>query len=187
MFRDYLTKLNVAWYDVCCPEAGLPALPLRFNSEASSGNEIEYFNGAGWVTYPIPTEIDFLSELQTFLPQYISGNGLSGEDGQNFALFSNGNAPEDITGSGVANTETFLTNWTTGAPGDTLSFGDALVTGQLKKVIMVADGGDGTITPDSVGVSFSSVTLTAVGQYVVFIWGGAAWGVWDYFGATINP
>lgn len=46
MFRDYLEKLNVAFYDTCCPaatEAGI--YPVRFNSNLG---RLEYFNGTVW-------------------------------------------------------------------------------------------------------------------------------------------
>lgn len=46
MFRDYLTKLNVAFYDSCCPAAtGTEIWPVRFN--ANTG-DLERFNGSGW-------------------------------------------------------------------------------------------------------------------------------------------
>lgn len=51
MFRDYLTKLNVAFYDECCPAATPEGIfPLRANT--AGDNTLEYFNGTAWVAFP---------------------------------------------------------------------------------------------------------------------------------------
>jgi hypothetical protein len=47
MFRDYLTKLNVAFYDSCCPALTGDIYPLRYNDAT---DVIERFNGTTWVT-----------------------------------------------------------------------------------------------------------------------------------------
>lgn len=47
MFRDYLAKLNVAFYDTCCTtstDAGI--YPVRYNANLQ---RLEYFNGSAWV------------------------------------------------------------------------------------------------------------------------------------------
>lgn len=51
MFWSYLKKLNVPFYDACCPEANgstedLEFFPMRYNASASV---IERFDGTGWV------------------------------------------------------------------------------------------------------------------------------------------
>jgi len=49
MFRDYLTKLNVAFYDTCCPAASPAGIaPLRYNDTTDT---IEYFDSVteAWV------------------------------------------------------------------------------------------------------------------------------------------
>lgn len=47
MFRDYLTKLNVAFYDTCCPAATEEGIyPVRYNATLGI---LEYFNGTEWV------------------------------------------------------------------------------------------------------------------------------------------
>lgn len=44
MFRDYLEKLNVAFYDTCCPAATTAGIvPVRYND---STNLLQYFNTA---------------------------------------------------------------------------------------------------------------------------------------------
>lgn len=47
MFRDYLTKLNVAFYDTCCPAATTDDIwPMRFNSGTG---DVQRFDGTTWV------------------------------------------------------------------------------------------------------------------------------------------
>jgi hypothetical protein len=44
MFRDYLTKLNVAFYDTCCPAATpVGIVPVRYND---TSNVLQYYNTA---------------------------------------------------------------------------------------------------------------------------------------------
>jgi hypothetical protein len=75
---------------------------------------------------------------------------------------------------------------TTAADALTLAAGS---DGQEITVMMVSDGGDGTLTPtDRLG--FASITFTAVGQTVTLIGttnsGGAfAWAIKSYYGVTI--
>lgn len=47
MFWDYLTKLNVAFYDECCVDASTEGmLPVRWNENLL---RLEKFNGTTWV------------------------------------------------------------------------------------------------------------------------------------------
>ncbi len=48
MFRDYLTKLNVAFYDACCPALTGAIFPVRFNDDTDT---LERFNGTAWVAF----------------------------------------------------------------------------------------------------------------------------------------
>jgi len=57
MFRDYLTKLNVAFFDTCCPAAsGENVFPVRWNDTLQ---RLEKFNGTSWV------DISQISETTT--------------------------------------------------------------------------------------------------------------------------
>lgn len=54
MFRDYLTKLNVPWYDTCCIEATPDGIyPMRFNN---SSGIVEFFNGTDWADTTVPMD-----------------------------------------------------------------------------------------------------------------------------------
>lgn len=47
MFRDYLGKLNVVFYDSCCPAASDEGIwPVRYNGNLF---RLERFNGTTWV------------------------------------------------------------------------------------------------------------------------------------------
>lgn len=78
---------------------------------------------------------------------------------------------------------TFLTITDDGTP--TLAAGDA----GLKKAVVVdsiVSGKAATVTPASVS-GFTSITLDAVGEWVIFEWNGSAWEVADSGGgATTN-
>ena len=46
MFRDYLTKLHVPFFDTCCPAASEEDVyPVRFNAGLQ---RLEWFNGEVW-------------------------------------------------------------------------------------------------------------------------------------------
>jgi hypothetical protein len=72
LFADYLTKLNVTFYDPCCPAASNPipddlsVAPLRFNN---STGDIESFdvNTQTWTTVDIASLIDPIEEMDVFL------------------------------------------------------------------------------------------------------------------------
>jgi hypothetical protein len=51
MFRDYLTKLNVAFYDTCCPAAGdVTIRPVSYND---TSNQIRYFDSVTETWLPV--------------------------------------------------------------------------------------------------------------------------------------
>src|SRR5688572_13331703 len=43
LFTDYLTKLNVPFYDTCCPALSGTSFPVRWN-----GAQLESFDGTTW-------------------------------------------------------------------------------------------------------------------------------------------
>ena len=46
MFRDYLKKLNVVFFDACCEDSSEEGIyPVRYNSNLG---RLEYFNGTVW-------------------------------------------------------------------------------------------------------------------------------------------
>lgn len=69
MFWDYLTKLNVAFYDACCEDAGTEGMyPMRYNSNLG---RVEYFNGTAWTDVPndgLPTTTTTSTTTTTTAP-----------------------------------------------------------------------------------------------------------------------
>lgn len=80
---------------------------------------------------------------------------------------------QSLSGAGACNVTSFLTKvTTTGA--NALTLADGVVKGQLKKIQMVVDGGDGILTPSN-ATGFTTVTFANIGDYVILAWTGSAW------------
>ncbi len=81
---------------------------------------------------------------------------------------------DNATGGGAISLTTgvtFIT--TTGTEAYSLADG---VEGQLKIIIMKADGGNATITPDNL-VGFTAVRFTDVNNSVMFLYGSTGWNI----------
>lgn len=82
-------------------------------------------------------------------------------------------APQALSGAGAISVTTFYTAWTTtGAQAGTLA--DGTFVGQKKKIQLVVDGGDGTLTPENLSGG-TTITFADAGDYVVMQWTGADW------------
>ena len=78
-----------------------------------------------------------------------------------------------LSGAGACNVTSFYTAWTTtGAQAGTLANGTRV--GQLKKIQLIVDGGDGTLTPVSLGTG-TTITFADAGDYWIGRWNGTAW------------
>ena len=93
-------------------------------------------------------------------------------------------APQALSGAGACNVTTVATLFTSTGAAQALTLADGTRAGQLKFVSHVVDGGSGVLTPTT-KTGFTTVTLTAVNDWVCLIWSGAAWFVLAYSGATI--
>jgi len=82
-------------------------------------------------------------------------------------------AADTISGAGAISITAYSTEvTTTGA--DALTLADGEKVGQVKKIVMVSDGGDGTLTPANF-VDGTTVTFADVGDYVVLMYTEAGW------------
>lgn len=82
-------------------------------------------------------------------------------------------AQQALSGAGACNVTTYCTKWTTtGAEAGTLPNGT--FRGQLKKIQMIVDGGDGTLTPTSLAGG-TTITFADAGDFALLQWNGAAW------------
>lgn len=80
---------------------------------------------------------------------------------------------QNLSGAGAINVTSYFTAWTTtAANAGTLANGTFV--GQRKKITLVADGGDGTLTPVSLSGG-TTITFSNVGDTVVLRWNGTAW------------
>lgn len=88
-------------------------------------------------------------------------------------------APQALSGAGAMNLTTYKTNWTTtGAQAGTLAAGTFV--GQLKKVQLIVDGGDGTLTISAAtALGFNTVTFADAGDFIEVVWNGVSWLLWD--------
>ena len=81
---------------------------------------------------------------------------------------------ENVTGGGALSTSTVVSFIsTTGVESYTLADG---VEGQQKIIIMKADGGNATVTPNNL-VGFTSVRLTGVNNSFHLIYGSTGWNI----------
>lgn len=80
---------------------------------------------------------------------------------------------QNLNGAGAINITSFYTAWTTtGANAGTLA--DGVVKGQLKKIKMIIDAGDGTLTPSHLSGG-TTITFADLGDYVILAWDGTNW------------
>jgi len=79
-----------------------------------------------------------------------------------------------ISGAGAINITTKRTDITTTAA-DAYTLANGAV-GQIKKIVMVVDGGDATITPTTL-LGYTTITLAAVGESVVLQYGTGGWAI----------
>lgn len=82
-------------------------------------------------------------------------------------------AQQALSGAGAITVTEFYTAWTTtGADAGTLA--DGLFVGQLKKIQLIVDGGDGTLTPANLAGG-TTITFADAGDYAVLRWNGSDW------------
>ena len=82
--------------------------------------------------------------------------------------------PQALSGAGVLNLTTSITNCTSTGAGQVVTLADSTQIGQIKIVAHTVDGGDVRVTPATLDGG-SYFTLDAVGDTVVFIWNDSAW------------
>ena len=93
--------------------------------------------------------------------------------------------PQALSGAGVLNLTTSITNCTSTGASQVVSLADSTQIGQIKIVCHTVDGGDVRVTPATLdgGTYF---TLDAVGDTVVLIWNDSAWQCIGGFGHAVT-
>jgi hypothetical protein len=93
--------------------------------------------------------------------------------------------PQALSGAGVLNLTTSITNCTSTGAAQVVSLADSTQAGQIKIVTHTVDGGDVRVTPATLdGGSYA--TLDAVGDTVVLIWNDSAWQIIGGYGHAVT-
>lgn len=82
-------------------------------------------------------------------------------------------AQQALSGAGAINITTYYTAWTTTAA-NAGSLADGVVKGQLKKIQLIVDGGDGTLTPTNLSGG-TTITFADAGDFAILAWNGTDW------------
>lgn len=89
------------------------------------------------------------------------------------------------TGGAIAVTN-YLTTINTDAGGDAFTLANGTQIGQMKKILLVADGGgDAVVTPATALAGGTTITFNDATDYVILQWSGTAWVVLENSGTTI--
>jgi hypothetical protein len=92
--------------------------------------------------------------------------------------------PQALSGAGVLNLTTSITNCTSTGASQVVSLADSTQAGQIKIVTHTVDGGDVRVTPATLdGGAYAA--LDAVGDTVVLIWNDSAWQIIGGNGYTV--
>ena len=83
-------------------------------------------------------------------------------------------ASQALSGAGAINVTSYLTRWTTTGAAQAATLANGTRVNQLKKIQMVADGGDGIVTPTSLSGG-TTITFADAGDVAVLLWNGTAW------------
>lgn len=87
---------------------------------------------------------------------------------------------------GAISVANYLTTINTDAGGDAFTLANGTQIGQMKKILLVVDGGgDGVVTPATALAGGTTITFNDATDFVVLQWSGAAWIVQENSGTTI--
>jgi hypothetical protein len=84
----------------------------------------------------------------------------------------------------VVNITSYLTTWATTGAGQTATLANGSVVGQLKKISMITDGGDGILTPANLAAG-TTITFNDANDFVILSWNGTDWVVIENSGTTV--
>jgi len=111
-------------------------------------------------------------QITSNLFQALSGSAIGGAS-STFAPLTPIAAQQNLSGAGAITVTEYYTAWTTTAA-NAGSLADGVMKGQLKKIQLVSDGGDGTLTPNSLSGG-TTITFADAGDFALLQWSGSAW------------
>jgi hypothetical protein len=178
MVSDSITTINAA-------------INAAYDNVSLSANNTwtgtQTFSNAAGVTTNTITERTAAAGITIDTDTLIKDGGVSNAAGTIFADFMPILAQNNVTagtGGAIAITN-YLTTINTDAGGDAFTLANATQIGQLKKILLVVDGGgDAVITPTALSGG-TTITMGDAADYVILKWTGAAWICVENFGCAI--
>lgn len=116
---------------------------------------ILFCNGATWTVAATAKDVSGGSVANALTPVFLAA------------------AQQALSGAGAINVTTTVTKWTTTAA-DAGTLADGVILGQIKKIQLIVDGGDGTLTPVNLAGG-TTITFADAGDFAVLQWNGADW------------
>lgn len=101
------------------------------------------------------------------------GGKIATSDGLTLAPFLPLSSQQALSGAGALNVTSYCTKWTTTAA-NAGTLADGTYVGQLKKIQLIVDGGDGTLTPANLSGG-TTITFADAGDFALLIWNGTDW------------
>jgi len=130
--------------------------------------------------------VSVLNKTETCCVRNIVATSITSTEGL-LAAFIPNVAQSDIAagvGGPIISTN-YLTTINTDAGGDSFALNVGTTPGQLKKILLVVDGG-GNASIAVVGTGFTTITMQDAGDYVILQWTGLVWLVIENSGATLS-
>lgn len=122
------------------------------------------------IDFSIAGADDFTMTADTF--NVLSNSKIQGSGSCIYPSFPAGRI-QSLSGAGAITITEYLTKWTTTAA-NAATLADGVTIGQLKKIIMIVDAGDGTLTPTNLDAG-TTITFADAGDFVVLMWNGTDW------------
>lgn len=148
--------------------------PLLIKNAAASSKSIKVTDGSNNDKFTVDQSGNTVNAgTLTSTGGVIANGGITNATANHKVPFIVAAAQQALSGAGAINLTTHYTAWTTtGANAGTLA--NATRIGHLKKIQLIVDGGDGTLTPTSLAGG-TTITFADVGDYAILMWNGASW------------
>ena len=111
-------------------------------------------------------------------------DSISSATGSIPATFIPQGAVQALSGAGAVNITSYHTLWTTTGAAQAATLANGVIKGQLKKITMAVDGGDGVLTPANLGPG-ATITFNDVNDFVVLSWNGTDWVIIESAGIVV--
>jgi hypothetical protein len=192
-----VTTVATAGDSVKLPTAAASTVVIVKNEGAAAMNVFPFLgdtinDGSANAAYAVPAgaTVTFVALNATNWEtdsELVIASGIKNSAGTMIAAFYPQVAQTNITaGTGGAIPVTnYLTTINTDAGGDAFTLAAGTQVGQMKKILLVADGGgDGVVTPAALAAG-TTITFNDATDYVILQWNGAAWVTLENSGTTI--